>query len=1038
MRGRGSLESITEEEGVVFQLPPSPPLSSPEVVTAACVSSVRSVVTVEAGDVVFRPVGTAAAVDNGGDDTHGVVASPRSQHRTAAAASVLCACCCRNPHLSVELARQHAETLVVHAVPLDEREFCSTWGTCGGKCKCRPVALARSADDTGMLGVYACPICVSPKDVAEHVSVGLGAFFFDLRFVGVLLSVLALLSLPLCIFNSVRTAQLNDGRLVNGTSASWLPPVSWLGATTFYPSIYLRSDIVAVYSWQSGGITGEANDPLAATNGGEVELSSASSAWPLWVVLLQCTTAIVAFTGVMWLRLSAHTRVTNLQNRNPDPLHYTLVASALPPCGVEDIVACFAKYGLVARITAVAHVGATLVALREKERRLAQHVREVAAQEAWADEAPPAAAAAEETTTLKISALQKLQEKLEALRTRIAAVELRAKSKLEERARDGRNVHTAFVSFEDSACAKSALRAFQPWTRRPNGIGDAVRFYACGGPCSYFAYTMRPLRCLRPCCTRCGHTSAQLLGHEINVKRAPSPSDVQWAWVSVTNAGRWRFLAAIIGALALGAMLALNIAFMAYELTRLAQRGEVKEDAIVEVEEDATVPSELQKFVSATPSLVITWSLVLAIATVRMLAGLAIVPTAHKCCGKFRFRDQTERANYRSAAFIEICYFVLSTVLFEVSVTIVQSSAERYLLAQAYADLWIRVLIYDLVANVWENTVRPLVWVKRCATRLCARSQSELNAAWVDPAPMYFWLWRTLVKSLLIPLAIGPYVPIAYALGVLNVTGIYLSRKLRMLRYSSQPPRYGLRLTRFANDVNVFILIIALFQFTVALWSAGRVIGVIACVVLVCVALIILLLLYVTARKAVRLWWRSNVVAKMPRWLQHAALVSEGALVAQRLSPKAPVGRRNAGILSMDGIEMVRREADADASECGSISLVSEASAPTGMMGEDRISSLKNRGERDSATESWDNDEHASAVETSGVASVPFSSIMCDFEKYEPTSQSWGFTTIDFPQTSSSSSSSSSSSTTGQRSSMHGLGPHPSTVSRRGRASLRV
>ena len=62
MRGRGSLEPITEEEGVVFQLPPSPPLSSPEVATAACVSSVRSVVTVEAGDVVFRPVGTAAAV----------------------------------------------------------------------------------------------------------------------------------------------------------------------------------------------------------------------------------------------------------------------------------------------------------------------------------------------------------------------------------------------------------------------------------------------------------------------------------------------------------------------------------------------------------------------------------------------------------------------------------------------------------------------------------------------------------------------------------------------------------------------------------------------------------------------------------------------------------------------------------------------------------------------------------------------------------------------------------------------------------------
>ena len=111
---------------------------------------------------------------------------------------------------------------------------------------------------------------------------------------------------------------------------------------------------------------------------------------------------------------------------------------------------------------------------------------------------------------------------------------------------------------------------------------------------------------------------------------------------------------------------------------------------------------------------------------------------------------------------------MLSTILFEVSVTIVSRREDQYLLAQAYADLWTRVLIYDLLANCWENTVRPLVWLKRLFCRIGARSQSEFNAAWVDPAPMYFWLWRTLVKSLLIPLAIGPYVPIAYLIGAVR------------------------------------------------------------------------------------------------------------------------------------------------------------------------------------------------------------------------------------------------------------------------------
>lgn len=355
------------------------------------VASVRAVVTVDADDVAFfEPPGSGGAEADASDadasaasvcaesmavkdistddvsdidDVDGAVplSSAVAAPASASAKPPCCACLCRNRLLSVDMARRHAETMVVHAVLPTEQELCAQVGNCGGRCR----QVAPLGDES--LGVFECPVCVSPKAVAEHVSVGLGAFFFDLRFAGFLLALLALLSLPICIFNAVRTTQIvtraaedRVHAVANTTILGRLHSVSPLGYTTAFPIIYLRSDIEAVYSWQTVGVQAE--------TAAHVVSGVTASVWPLWVVLLQTLSALVAFTGVLWLRVSSHTRITNLQNRKPDPLHYTLVASNLPPCNTAELVRFFGQYGVVARITAVSFVGATLIELRNVRR----------------------------------------------------------------------------------------------------------------------------------------------------------------------------------------------------------------------------------------------------------------------------------------------------------------------------------------------------------------------------------------------------------------------------------------------------------------------------------------------------------------------------------------------------------------------------------------------------------------------------------------------------------------------------------------------
>ena len=127
----------------------------------------------------------------------------------------------------------------------------------------------------------------------------------------------------------------------------------------------------------------------------------------------------------------------------------------------------------------------------------------------------------------------------------------------------------------------------------------------------------------------------------------------------MTHAARWRFLSLIVGALALGAMLALNVLFMVYELTRLASRTTEEEAALVEVEDGrAGLPPIIRSYLDATPSLIVSWGLVIAIATVRMLAGLVVVPTAHKLCGKFRFRDQVRSFFFLFFFFLRSFFFL--------------------------------------------------------------------------------------------------------------------------------------------------------------------------------------------------------------------------------------------------------------------------------------------------------------------------------------------------------------------------------------------
>ena len=470
------------------------------------VASVRTVVSVHADDVAFfEPPGS----DGEMDDVDGAVPLSAAVAASSAASAKppCCACLCRNQLLSVDLAMRHAENMVVHAVLPTDNEVCGQVGSCGGRC--RQVAPLGEDD----LGVFECPVCVSPKAVAEHVSVGLGAFFFDLRFAGFLLALLALLSLPICIFNAVRTTQIvtraaEDSVAAgdNSTVLGRLHSVSPLGYTTAFPIIYLRSDIEAVYSWQTVGVQAETAE--------HVVTGITASVWPLWVVLLQTLSALVAFTGVMWLRVSSHTRITNLQNRKPDPLHYTLVASDLPPCTTAELVQFFGQYGVVARITAVSFVGATLIELRnvrcsrarvcvggrekscDATRRtphphapLRARCQSVSAaprcreSRQLPDATPPCltrylyfaprSPAPQEAARLEKhvkqvsaredrneAALVRLQQKLGALRVKASTVEIRSKAKHEERkVKTGRMVHTVFVTYEDSVDAKQ-VRSF--------------------------------------------------------------------------------------------------------------------------------------------------------------------------------------------------------------------------------------------------------------------------------------------------------------------------------------------------------------------------------------------------------------------------------------------------------------------------------------------------------------------------------------------------------------------------------------------------
>ena len=140
---------------------------------------------------------------------------------------------------------------------------------------------------------------------------------------------------------------------------------------------------------------------------------------------------------------------------------------------------------------------------------------------------------------------------------------------------------------------------------------------------------------------------------------------MNWEWVTVTHAARWRFLSLIVGALALGAMLALNVLYMVSELTRLASRTTEEEAALVEVEDGrAGLPPIIRSYLDATPSLIVSWGLVIAIATVRMLAGLVVVPTAHKLCGKFRFRDQVRSFFFSFSSFFAHSFFSFSSFFY--------------------------------------------------------------------------------------------------------------------------------------------------------------------------------------------------------------------------------------------------------------------------------------------------------------------------------------------------------------------------------------
>ena len=210
----------------------------------------------------------------------------------------------------------------------------------------------------------------------------------------------------------------------------------------------------------------------------------------------------------------------------------------------------------------------------------------------------------------------------------------------------------------------------------------------------------------------------------------------------------------------------------------------------------------------------------------------------------------------------------------------------------------------------------------------------------------------------------------------MNVTGIYLSRKLRMLRYSSKPPRYGLRLARFAADVNLGILAIAMVQFVMALLRAGRLVGLVTVIIALVAMALITVVLLISTRKAVRLWWRETIVAKLPAICQRASMIGESALVAQRQTPAGPARRNAENRLSHEGIEMLRKEAT-DGKGPLAANIVARLASSSGIS-------------------KWTETE-ASEVETSGIANVPFSSIMVDFPPYEPKYQQWGYSTVEWP-----------------------------------------
>ena len=199
-----------------------------------------------------------------------------------------------------------------------------------------------------------------------------------------------------------------------------------------------------------------------------------------------------------------------------------------------------------------------------------------------------------------------------------------------------------------------------------------------------------------------------------------------------------------------------------------------------------------------------------------------------------------------------------------------------------------------------------------------------------------------------------------------------------MLRYSSTPPRYGLRLARFAGDVNVIILAIAMVQFVMALLRAGRLVGLVTVVIALVAMALIAVVLLISTRKAVRLWWRETIVAKLPVVCQQASMIGESALVAQRQTPAGPARRNAHNRLSQEGIEMLRKEA-------------TEGQGPLAANLVARLASISGISKSNAETE-------VSEVETSGIANVPFSSIMVDFPPYEPKYQEWGFSTVEWPE----------------------------------------